>query len=296
MTSPLYFSSSFLDKSCPKEAQFYKLDKRVSSENKAARTFGAHLHTALKAKSLGQDPVEALVKAFEAEPISDAFRTLDWANEIMSEYFSRFSDDWEIVRDKSGTPMVEYKFCTPLCVVDGVECFYHGIIDLMIRRNGVLYVLDYKSTSVLGTSYWETQRVISAPRGYAWALQPAFEERIDGYIIRAIRTSTPSQKLRNTGTEAEKRRWWNESFGDELYIFSPGELEEWHAEACSQVREFIRRTRENDFPRRRSCCVSKYGKCDYYEVCNTYPIKDRTNILSSLAFKDKEDNMSKIEE
>lgn len=289
-----FVSSSFLDKACPREQQHYKLDARVLAKTPAGAAFGKHLHTGFNMhyKGNSHEVAECFDKLWEADPVDCPFRTLPWAQEIWEHYREKFKHEpWEIVVDPdTGRPMTEHKFATPLTMVGDVPVFFHGIIDLVVKVGTLAYILDFKSTSMLGKSYWDTQRASQQYRGYAWAIAPKLERMgltMDGYIVRAIRTSPPTQKMRAAGG-APLREWWDTTLADEKYLFVPGELEEWRFNAIQLVHQFAQHARAGYFPQVKSCCVKKDHVCDYYEVCQA-EASSRDRILNSLQYADKLD-------
>ena len=178
-----------------------------------------------------------------------------------------------------------------------IPIYYHGFIDLLISRNGLLYVMDFKSTSQLGQSYWDDKKAIAQPKGYSWALEQLLGVKVHGYLIRAIRTVPPPKYVAegrpNTKGEFKKiSDWWDESLSQQSFELGPGELDEWKDNAIAQVEQFFYHHSQGMFPQNKSVCVAKYGKCQYYEVCHTFPITDREILLDSTMFKDKEQNMN----
>ena len=178
-----------------------------------------------------------------------------------------------------------------------IPIYYHGFIDLLISRRGLLYVMDFKSTSQLGSSYWDDKKAIAQPKGYAWALEQLLGVKVHGYLIRAIRT-IPPPKYVTDGTASKKGEfkkiadWWDESLCEQSYELGDGELTEWKDNAIAQVRQFFYHHSQGMFPQNKSMCIAKYGKCQYYEVCHTFPIADRQILLNSTMFKTKEQNIN----
>ena len=99
-----FVSASFLEKleTCPRAAQFYKIDQRVSAQDSSAATFGSHIHSGLEMhmrqlehasdkETTFRKVVWTLEQEFTKEPIEEGdFRTLNWAIEIYKHYVERF--------------------------------------------------------------------------------------------------------------------------------------------------------------------------------------------------------------
>jgi len=177
--------------------------------------------------------------------------------------------------------------------------YYHGFIDLLVSQNNLLFVFDWKSTSKLGQSYWDDKKAIAQPKGYSWAMEQLLGVKTHGYIIRALRTLEPPQYVTN-GTANKKGEfkkisdWWDESLVEQRFDLGDGELDEWRNNAIEQVEQFLWHYSRGYFPQNKSQCSGKYGKCQYFEVCHTFPTRDREILLNSEQFKNKQTNIKLI--
>ena len=342
----MFVSSSFLDTlTCPRAAEYYKLNSRVADRGTSAMTFGQHIHSALSLYYRLQEynldhatimsRVSTLLEMeFSATPVDpDDWRNLNWAMETFQQLVRKYrEEEFEVVRYKEArkckkcdnlgpclwcngtgltTIMSEIPFAVKLfdyhpgilgCKPGGaygdiIPIYYHGFIDLLISRRGLLYVMDFKSTSQLGPSYWDDKKAIAQPKGYAWALEQLLGVKVHGYLIRAIRT-IPPPKYVTDGTASKKGEfkkisdWWDESLCEQSYELGDGELSEWKDNATAQVKQFFYHYSQGMFPQNKSMCIAKYGKCQYYEVCHTFPTMDRQILLNSTMFKTKEQNIN----
>lgn len=177
-----------------------------------------------------------------------------------------------------------------------IPVYYHGFIDLLVSQRGLLKVMDFKSTSQLGRSYWDDKKAIAQPKGYCFAVEQLLNHKTHGYIIRAIRT-IPPPKYVTDGTASKKGEfrkisdWWDESLSEESFDLGEGETEEWRLNAIKQVEGFLHNYERGFFPQQKTICVGKYGRCQYYDLCSTFPIADREIILNSTMFKSKQNNI-----
>jgi hypothetical protein len=337
----LFISASFLERleTCPRSAQYYKLDARISIDNAGGLNFGKHIHTAMELYNLhtgmGTDPsqidslvADQLTKDFGAHaPVDGDHRDLNWAIETYQRYKRQFEFDsfslleyaqpleCKACKDHPTDPcnfclgtrqrkvMVEVPFAVKLFdyVNDKSNLFpvelpiyYHGYIDLPIKINNQLFVLDYKTSSVLGNGFWDAQRMSAQQKGYCWAMRETTKLDVAGHIVRAIRTSkmpatvAQGKPNRNTGNVTSIENWWAEGFPEEKFYLGTNELEEWKTNAISLVEEFLWHYSRSYFPKKTQWCCGKYGKCQYYEVCSVFPETDRSLILNSGLFKTKE--------
>lgn len=180
-----------------------------------------------------------------------------------------------------------------------ISIYYHGFIDLLVSHNDLLFVFDWKSTSKLGQSYWDDKKAIAQPKGYSWAMEQLLGVKMHGYIIRALRTIEPPQYVTN-GTASKKGEfkkisdWWDESLVEQRFDLGDGELDEWKNNAIEQVEQFLWHYSRGFFTQNKAQCSGKYGRCQYFDVCSTFPEKDRKILLNSDLFKTKETNIKLI--
>lgn len=356
----MFISSSFLDTfTCPRAAQYYKLNARVADRGTTAMTFGQHLHSALslyyrlQEYNLDHDTIMSRVSTlleqeFATYPTDqDDWRNLNWAMETFQQLVNKYRhEEFQVVRYKEPrsctkcngmgkaetithpdnpvqaethclwcngtghtTIMSEIPFAVKLydhtleeynmmgVARTTIPIYYHGFIDLLISRNGLLYVMDFKSTSQLGQSYWDDKKAIAQPKGYSWALGQLLGVKVHGYLIRAIRTIPPPKYVAEgrPNTKGEFRKisdWWDESLSQQSFELGPGELDEWKENSIALVKQFFYHYSQHYYPQNKSLCSGKYGKCQYFEVCSTFPSSDREILLNSAEFKDKEQNMN----
>lgn len=198
--------------------------------------------------------------------------------------------------------MVEVPFIVPLfhhppfaTFHEGLDIYYHGIIDLPILRGNLVHVLDFKSAISLGDGYWDDKKMLPQLKGYSWALAEILQRPVHGYFVRALRTKEPPQwliegKPSKKGEIRKIEDWWDESLGEQRFDLGQGEIDEWKRNNIAQVEAFLWHYYRGFFPQNKNQCVQKY-RCQYFDCCSTFPPEDREMILSSEMFVDKTDNL-----
>lgn len=168
-----------------------------------------------------------------------------------------------------------------------IPVIYSGRIDLPTIHSDQLWVMDHKTTSMLGAQFFDKMRMSAQQKGYAWAFQTLTGKPVTGYVINAIRTKEPPLYI--TDPNAPKRgkatspeAWWNESLARERYYLKPDELNEWKHNAIALVEEFFWHYSRGYMPMKTAWC-NQYGRCPYYDVCST-SLSDRGMMLSSGLF------------
>ena len=275
---------------CPCKANYALNLRRKSSAPAPALRLGSHIHSALafryEREALGKPWTEAeqfklLEDAFAADPCeAEGWRTLSMAQKVIHHYNEHYDlERLEVVlipdqNTRTDIPFVEKSFAVVVGEVAEHRVVYTGRIDLCIRRNGKLFILDFKTTSRLGESFWQDAAVYPAQRGYIYAVQESLGWEITGYIIRALAVREPTK----SGTSVE--------FHEETFYTAhpPGQLAEWKSNMLEQVEEWIRYNDRGVFPRHQAQhCVGKWGTCEFYHVC-TRPEASRAAELASDAF------------
>lgn len=200
------------------------------------------------------------------------------------------------------THMIEMSFALPLFVYEGpswlyeepvkvsIPIFYTGRIDLPISSpDGETFILDFKTTSLLGPSIWDQWKRSSQFKGYVWAFRELTGKPVAGYAIRAIRTKEPPLYVTNgkdssKGKKQTPEQWWDESIPDTHYFrVSDVEIAEWKANVIAKVEQFLWNYSRGVLPSADGAACTLYGKCQYFDVCNQEPA-DRLDFLSSGLF------------
>lgn len=263
-----------------------------------------------------QKPVDfQLLRYDEAKPC-DHCLGLGYLEKILDDDDDSGPQDWEKQPCQwcNGTGkcsiMCEVPFVCKLCDMivgpDGLNpalpgsilpIFYHGYIDLPILWHNKILVRDFKTTSILGNGFWDDKKASMQQKGYAWAFQELTKQAVLAYSIQAIRVLPPPKnvlegKTKRDGSPAQSiQDWWNDSIVEQTFFLGEGELDEWKNDAIDLVERFFWEYARGKFPKETMWCSGKFGRCQYYEVCHTYPVSDREQILGSGLFKDKEQRM-----
>ena len=169
---------------------------------------------------------------------------------------------------------------------------YHGFIDLVVSLDSRPFLLDFKTTSMLGKGFWDDKLMSAQPRGYCWALKKTTDLDCAGYIIRAIRTTPMPPGIKNgkenrKGVVTTQENWWKEGLCDENFILQPDDLLEWEQNTIAKVKQFMYHYEQGYFPRNTETCTSKFGRCQYFDVCSTN-LESRHAMLYSGQYKNKE--------
>jgi len=307
---------------CPRSLEYKQLYKRIPSTESAALNFGSAIHLALEhryrhylAQPVGDQFYNEIADLFNSffeshPPMQEDYRNMNWAIEVVKRYMQRYStESFSLLVDKDNKPIVELAFALPLFTHqawmvnsltkeqrilyeknDGIPVFYTGKIDLPVEIDNQIFICDHKTTSILGPSFFDQMKRTSQMRGYCWAFEQLTGQKTQGYMVNAIRVKAPPEYVTNPlaksrGKTMTVEGWWQESLQRERYQLNPGELDEWKSNTIANIEEMFWHYERGYFPMRTTYCVSKYGRCPYFDVCSLQP-HDRGAYLASGLFQD----------
>ena len=126
---------------------------------------------------------------------------------------------------------------------------YGGIFDGIVEASGRHYILEHKTTSQLGSYYFEQYKPNNQVTGYIWAARALSGQPVGGAIVNAIGLykASPTKFVRQitTRTDAELEAW---------------KINLWHEAVVLQ-----RFYRDGVWPQRTSACTL-YGRCEFHSV------------------------------
>lgn len=287
---------------CPRAAQYYLCQKREKNSERPALMFGGIIHKILEARykhgpHITRDAERAMLVTAEAAfanytPAFDDFRNYGTAVNLIAEYNKTYAQEsWDILHHDN-KPLIEIPFAVPLGELevnadltvreaDGritlrhvstIKVMWQGRIDMVVQREGRIYGLDHKTTSMLGPSYFKEYELASQFHGYTYALEYLLKRKVEGFIINALGVRKPTK----TGKAIEFQR--------ATVSYLPSAVAEWQSDTLAIVSDFIEMARRECLPKHTKWCVGKYGLCQFFDVC-TLPIEQRQQMLLTGEYK-----------
>lgn len=254
--------------SCPYLAYVELLLRRTINDPQPALTFGGHIHRAMEYtyRMLAHDAhpkIQSIFRLLEwcwsRESTGEDWRTLGMAQEIMRLYFTEYPPATEpnVIIDSKG-PFVERSFAVHFGEYNGIIIIYMGKMDVKVRDGNGHFIMDHKTSSVMGLGFWTGQAASEQQRGYCWVDRETTGEEPLGYIINSIATRPPTK----TGTSIafERRKFYTR--------YPVSQLDEWQRNCFAQIKTFLRYIEDGHFPRHHRHCVHKYGTCFLNSLCN----------------------------
>lgn len=290
-------SSLELLQTCPRQFEYSWLRKRILAADKPALNYGGGVHIGLAARYnfRGVKEVEgttesiinsAMIAHFEARPQPDQdFRTVESALRLVKAYNIVFKSEPFSIIMKGDKPCIEVSFAFPLGHVQSIPVIFTGRIDLCIKDSTGEWVLDHKTSSVFGESFWKDMNMTAQFRGYCWAFQQTFGRKPTGYIVNAIRVRPPTKEEKDAESVGIEPALRKDNFERRPFFITQSEIDEWRVDTLALVSTMLFHHDSNFFPRHKKWCVGKYGQCQFYDVCSL-PESERLRVLNSNAFED----------
>lgn len=251
---------------CPRLYEYSAIrGLRSRGSASAALQFGSILHEGLEAWYRTHDLEQALIaiRDYERfEEIPGEYRTRGRALVTIAEYIEWWGDNslwW-------GDNVIFTE--TPFTLEDDDGFRYGGKIDLIVEYHGKPWLVDHKSTSRGGSSWWSQFKIAPQLMGYVWAGSLLHGEPLAGVIINRLLIH-------------KNKKPPHEQFDRKAFYISPSQVEEWRRGKIEQYH-IIKQQKENGFfPMRSRNCMEKYGLCQFHEVCTTKNVEARERILES---------------
>lgn len=290
---------------CPRSA-YYRLVRGRVTPTSAALQYGSAIHAGLERwystvdSDFSDQQREVMMLEDAVADFGDfdsgfnEWRTPDRACDTLQKYIRHYGEeDFDILDDHVETPFslplgvvpfdgfVKAEYidkpigATPegLVHVDGIHVYWTGKIDLCVKRQGAHWIVDHKTTSMLGPTFWEHFHLSNQTIGYVWAANQMFGERFAGLGVNCIASRKPTK----TGTPTEFHR--------QYFPYRDDQVEEWETNTMHLVADFLANLRRDYFPMTTAWCMGKYGKCKYHDVC-TLPLAQRDSLLYSDIYSD----------
>lgn len=298
------FSSLDILQTCPRKS-LYVLDRKLKSLNEPSATvFGSAIHKALevfysysgKERELPRDFVkhaemiefgerppeqhflyEAIEKFCElaaplrALPASDK-RSLTGGIWTLTHYFKNYLNDPYVVYSDEHGPCVERKFSIPLFKTPQLEIEYFGTIDVVLKHEhtGVILPADHKTSSVVGSDFYNRLKPNHQYSGYLLGAQQALGLQTDSFLVNCIQVKPKPTTARGTPP----------NFPRQVTKRSEHDLKEFKEAVWEASLSFIRWQYEESFPLGPVNACANYGGCQFLDVCAA-PDSLRENILAA---------------
>lgn len=295
---------------CPR-LSFYSIIRRLRpSGDRVPLTFGGIIHKILEARYRASTSLHAqtdevtsvMLATAEREfakwtPPEDEYRNFSCAVEFIRRYAAEYPfESFEVVKGQDGSPMIEVPFAIPfgelhvddeyfiLNTTTGevakrhlrtIRIVWSGRIDLayISSNGGGLYVMDHKTTSIMGDSWRASFDLSQQLYGYAWAVSMLTGRQVEACVINGLGIRKPTK----TGKAFEFQR--------PVIPVRPELLAEWKSDMIHILADFLEMYRRGYYPKHTVWCHAKFGECPFKKVCSLPTEEQREMMLDSGEFQ-----------
>lgn len=299
--------SAFLD--CNRKGKHLLVDAKTGSKS-VALIFGAAIHSGLEALYRAQDiqgsdllnqRIQSVIdEEFATSPVSlfDDYRTPDYAYEVMRRYQDHYKGEKLHPFVHDGMPLVEFGFAVPISKFEldtsifinsgeltnnpereiiaksrgfkvSVTVEWTGVIDLISDINGEIWLTDHKTTSILSADFTEGFENAPQPLGYLHAMK-TLGIPVKGFMLNGL----ICRKETKTGKGIE--------FTRRFFTYDDWQFDEFLKDITYHIEEFINNLYAGYFPARRAACLTKFGKCPYFDTCSLPPAQRPLHLNSGV--------------
>lgn len=236
------------------------------------------------------------------------WRSPDRVVDTLEKYFREYqSEPFTIRQDSEGLPAVEMSFSLPLGVVEfggvktiytkgqlignlpanvdpnepfvlhDVQVYWTGKCDLAITLDHQPWVMDHKTCSMMGKTFWDNFQMSNQTVGYTWAAEKIFGEPFTGLLVNALYWRPPTAKGIMT-TEFHRQRFY----------YDPQQVKEWELNVHATINDFLSHLARGYFPMYTAWCQGKYGQCPYFGTCSMPSQFRMSDLLTSFNYTDTE--------
>jgi len=273
--------------------------RRIAKAGQTPLIFGAAVHKGLAANLLGCSLLESLAAVRTQAVVDnldsyfDPLRTTDRALEITEAYIHhcKIQPSERIVPvELNGVKMVEQNFCLPLGEVETtlgmITVMWGGVIDVIDYDSNVLWVTDHKTTTVMGPKFVDDKIRSNQVLGYVWAarqLAASLTRPVEGAKINALAHRASGYEFKSFKIPVPQ---WK--------------IEEWKSETLNRIREHVNKLAEMFTEHvivdpNREGCVTKYGRCPFFDLCESPTIMRERTIFDNSFYMDNVWNPTGVE-
>ena len=269
---------------CPKSYFYNQVCKRETSKFPAGRTFGGIVHDHLLAPYYRGERVNVLAACDALPPeMSDDYRNAGYLCTFWQRYldtYSREFEPFEIEKFNDGKLAVELPFAVEIGQLYGnhttndIPIVWIGRMDMVISwPGGTPSPMDHKTSSIGGEGAWDEYANSTQQIGYVWALQKLLEVPVNEFTINLLLT----RKLTANGKGIE--------FFRQRFSLDQDIVQEFPERILAVVCHLFDCYTGAYWPMHTSQCKSKFGACEYLDVCKSAP-GARLETLATGMYKD----------
>lgn len=284
---------------CRKAFKFRYLDRIESIKRADYFSFGSVIHSCLEAYYNGKRYKE-IIDVNYPDTIIDKKQEYSeaLASAMMKGYVKKYDDDLMNFKVIGTEIDFELPIINPLTKRRSRKYNLHGKIDMVIKKDGGLWIVEHKTASQVYAGYidrlWHDLQIAI----YLVKYEELTGLKIDGIIYNVIKKA--QIKLKKTETIDEFKERLSEKYMTDPDMFFRTEIfidEERKLEVKRELWNIAKAMNTDNIFKNRSQCYI-FGECEYFKICNSNDnpmviqnyYKERENATTNG--KEQEDNKS----
>jgi len=236
-----------------KRRYYYRMVRNlVGKKPPTAAEFGRCIHMALDDWYKSKDDkkaIEIFANAFKEDPEDDK-RTIAIGTKMLEIYFSQYANQNITVLAS------ELSFDLPTPAHESIR--YIGRIDKIIEWDGAVYVMDHKTTSRLGFTFFYKIKPNMQFVGYVWAAQQLGQDRCSGVVLDAL--------LVAKGLLTSSARAKLTPVARDIATYSVDDIAEWKEDVASLLDDIAGCYQKDKWCRNTEGCTD-FVECPYRRIC-----------------------------
>lgn len=292
-------SSLDLIQTCKRKAYFALERNLKSNEESTALSFGTAVHKGLETwysesrttrrdstcKGDRHDDSEHLPECITCRSISSFMSScgpcahLDLGDKrhpyngvrILQKYFEKYADDpFEILVDSHG-PIVERRVEFTLIDEPNLKVIFFGTIDAILKNTetGVILVCDHKTTSTLGSDFYNRIKPNFQYTGYVMGARKCLNLDTNLFLVNGLQVAKTKADLARQVTQRDEE-----------------DFKELTVAVRYAVEDYLKCKETGVWPQTSPGPCTQWGGCQFRNVCEV-PSSLRENVITSMFKGDK---------
>ena len=245
---------------CRKKYQYRMVLDLESKTISPALDFGKCIHLALESYYKNNRDLNSMITAF-AENYSDKegddLRTVENGVKLLAQYHEVYKNESIEILD------LEVGFAVPIAHPDNPSkhIIYGGRIDGLIKWDSEIYVLEHKTTSRLGYTYFDQFRPNQQLDGYVYGARALTGLPVKGVLLNAME---PWKEVKKVSAATKKPE---DHFARSPIMRNEDELIDFARDVNDIVEEIIKCEQKDRYYKTRSACKDFNYNCVYKDLC-----------------------------
>lgn len=161
-----------------------------------------------------------------------------------------------------------------------------GKTDAVVVWNGMIWLLEHKTTAIMGEQFWAQWRLDIQPTGYIYGIQKSLNIKVGGFILNALYKPSEAQvsgwnKKRKYGPPQGEKDYIR--YEREAFLRSPEDLQRFETELINTCNEWERDIINGSFPHdgfaATGACQQYNRTCDFHSACCNHDSQDELEAL-----------------